>query len=234
MVEDWLDALGGRPPEDVVMLTYTNKARREFNSMARRALKGEDVPRFMAGDIVMALEPVMRGDEVLYQNNQDIEVREATFEPRLEPLDDLGATFATWRLKVAEGLDIFVLDDREIEHFDTVVKAVRKQILANVKAAEQKLAQARASQGNVRQAELEVASAKAAWKTFYFPLEEFFAQVDFKYSMTIHKSQGSEWPVVYVNDDYTKSREEDVQLLYVAATRASKQLNHVDNSPRRK
>lgn len=233
MTEDWLLALKVHPPEDVVMLTYTNAARREFNDKARKALYGPDVARFTQGDVVIALEPVISGDRILYQNNQDIEITDVQFFEAFEPLDDLGVTFAVWELTTAQGVRLFVLDDSELEHYKKTLDRIKRKIMADVKDAEKRLAVARAEGRSVRDLELEVSAARAAWTKYFYPLQEFFAQVDYKYSMTIHKSQGSEWPVVYVNDDYMKSREEYVQLLYVAITRASRVLNHVDNNPKR-
>jgi superfamily I DNA/RNA helicase len=68
--------------------------------------------------------------------------------------------------------------------------------------------------------------AKDRWGRDYYPLKQAFVNVDFPYALTIHKSQGSTYPEVFVCDDYERSRDERQALLYVAVTRASKRLHH--------
>ena len=50
--------------------------------------------------------------------------------------------------------------------------------------------------------------------------------VDFAYAITVHKSQGSEWPCVVVNDDFTmkQNAKQYRQWLYTACTRAQSKL----------
>jgi len=53
---------------------------------------------------------------------------------------------------------------------------------------------------------------------------EHFKALWLAYAMTIHKSQGSEWPFVFVIMDPTHSRMLKRQLLYTAVTRTSRNL----------
>lgn len=75
----------------------------------------------------------------------------------------------------------------------------------------------------------ELAEAETTRKEHYVRLREAFAQVDYLYAMTVHKSQGSGFPVVYVNTDIMrlKSYPEAKELLYVAVTRAKRIVHHV-------
>lgn len=65
---------------------------------------------------------------------------------------------------------------------------------------------------------------RKAWGR-YFALEETFAQVDYAYAMTVHKSQGSTFDHVFVDvPDLMASGGMRQQLLYTACTRPAKSL----------
>jgi exodeoxyribonuclease-5 len=229
LVDAWLSEVTKSPDKDMVMLTYINKNRRAMNDKVRKALHGPHVPRFAVGDVVIALEPLMRGDKTIFQNNQEVTIEKATFIDNFEPVENLGVFFKTWELQNSDKVIFYVLDDSEIDNFKETLQAVRRKISADVNKVKKQLAIANAAGRNPGPIEYELTELKSAWYKYFYPLQEFYANVDFKYALTIHKSQGSEWETVYVNDDYTKSRDEDVNLLYVATTRASKTLNHVAN-----
>ena len=69
-------------------------------------------------------------------------------------------------------------------------------------------------------------SNQAVWDWYTDNIKALFVDVRSAYCMTIHKSQGSSFESVYVDDDYTRAvdRETRNRLLYVAGSRASKQL----------
>lgn len=65
---------------------------------------------------------------------------------------------------------------------------------------------------------------KQAWGR-YFTLEETFAQVDYAYCMTVHKSQGSTFDHVFVDtDDLRTAGGMRSSILYTACTRPAKSL----------
>ncbi len=65
---------------------------------------------------------------------------------------------------------------------------------------------------------------KQAWGV-YFSLEETFAQVDYAYAMTVHKSQGSTFDHAFVDvPDLMSSGGMQQRILYTAVTRPSKSL----------
>lgn len=220
--EAWLEALEDSESKgsvrETMMVCWTNKNRRKYNNMARLRLYGENAPRFMAGDIVVTLSAVERDTQLIHTNNEDIKIVDAQLED-FRPVPDLGkdCVFKTWKLKTAAGTTLWVLDDSEVDRHKKMVKALGQEI----KAASEK-----AKKTNSTEAMREV---KAAWTTLFFPLKEAFAEVDFRYALTVHKSQGSTYNNVFVCDDYGKSRDEAKTLLYVAVTRAGKSVHHIDN-----
>jgi hypothetical protein len=68
------------------------------------------------------------------------------------------------------------------------------------------------------------AKRRAAWGA-YFTLEETFAQVDYAYAMTVHKSQGSTFQHAFVDvPDLLSSGGMQRSILYTAVTRPAKSL----------
>lgn len=78
-------------------------------------------------------------------------------------------------------------------------------------------------EGSVEYQQLE-AERRTLWGV-YFTLEETFAQVDYAYAMTVHKSQGSTFDHVYVDvPDLLCAGPMKQRILYTACTRPAKSL----------
>lgn len=219
--ETWCERLRSGSPaeqEGAVMLCYTNANRRILNDAARTAIYGPGTPRFMKNDVVLTLAPVLWQDEVIYVNNQDVKIiEEPVLIEDLRPIPSVPHVYEAWQLRTAEGHLLYVLADTAQEKlFAKNMRTLGKEIAAEQKAAGSNFT--------------EVRRVKRRWATEYFPLKNFFADIDFRYALTIHKSQGSTFPDVYVLNDYLKARGDDIQrLLYVAITRASQRVSLVDN-----
>lgn len=208
---------------DTMMVCWENKNRRMYNNMARTFIHGELAPRFMNGDVVVTLTAIERDGRLIHMNNEDLQIRDAQLVDEYQPVPVLGdeATFSAWKLTTTVGSILYVLDDSDALRHRKMVKTLG----VNIKAAGEA-----AKKTNSTSALREV---KDAWSSLYFPLKEAFVEVDFRYALTVHKSQGSTYNKVFVCNDYMKSRDEAKQLLYVAVTRAAKEVHHIDNRLRR-
>jgi exodeoxyribonuclease-5 len=233
--EQWLNKLASidsmENPNEVIMLSWKNVNRRAFNDRARKRLFGPDVPRFMSGDVVVTMSAFERDGECLYNNNQDLTIEKAEFIEALKPIDSLDLTFASWLLTITDSNVIPVLDDAEIGRFKSSVRLLGSSIKAEHDALMQRVKELKYDRPDDRMA---IGSARHAaetahskWSTQYYALKSFFADVDFRYALTVHKSQGSEYGDVFIHDDYLENSRECVQLLYVAATRAEKAVHHL-------
>lgn len=199
--------------DNTVMVCYKNATRRRLNTKARVALHGENVPRFMGGDVLLSLKPIDINDEMVYPNNADIGVVDTELLDAYRPIGRLDLSYRAWRLHTDEGHVIYVLADHNEE------LKLAKDVGALGKAiSKQKDALGRDAHWSA------VREVKARWSTEYFPLKKAFADVDFRFAMTIHKSQGSTYRNVFVHTDYREARQDIQQLLYVATTRASENL----------
>lgn len=202
--------------DNTVMVCYKNDTRRRLNTKARVALHGEHVPRFMGGDVLLSLKPIDIDDEMVYPNNADIGVVDAELLDAYRPIGHLDLSYRAWRLHTDEGHVIYVLADRDEE----LKRAKDVGVLGKTISAQKEALGRDAHWSAVR-------DVKARWSTEYFPLKKAFADVDFRFAMTIHKSQGSTYRNVFVHTDYREARQDIKQLLYVAATRASENLHVV-------
>ena len=68
-----------------------------------------------------------------------------------------------------------------------------------------------------------------AIKSGYLKQSKYYnaLQVKFSYAITCHKSQGGQWPVVFIDQGYIKEENVDknfVRWLYTALTRATEQV----------
>lgn len=223
--EGWLNRLQLTDGSiDTIMLCYTNANRRRLNDKARKILYGPDVPRFQSGDVLVAISAVEQGGMILLNNNQEIQIDKVHLIPDYKPVADLDYCFACWNILTACDRMIFVLDDAEIDRFQTVVKDLGKSIKQQITATTNALARPQSVTSGLAERRA-LQAARSRWTREYYPLRTSFAELDFRYAMTIHKSQGSTYNNVFITKDYMHSKEA-TQLLYVAVTRAAKEVHH--------
>ena len=149
--------------------------------------------------------------------SEEVRVREAS-----EGMLSMGEWFFhVWRLLVTA---------REDEVFELPVLMAGEQERVNeiLKELAQKAFAYKQERDNYTHGSREWAFAddkrKKTWQT-YFSLEETFAQVDYAYAMTVHKSQGSTFDHVFIDvPDLMGSGGMQRTILYTAVTRPSKTL----------
>ena len=234
LTESWLNQVAAeheaQQASDTVMLCWTNRERRTANRRARGRIYGPDVPEFMAGDELVMLSPFTAGDQVLLANNADVRITAAELV-EWQPVKGLEFVYSCWKLYVEDFGDIHVLTEAESGQHKRDWQRIGKEISAAVEEAKaehdrvSKLANRDektwyAAMDNLR-------SAKERWGTEYYALKEAFAWVDHRYALTVHKSQGSTYPAVFVNPDVLEAKDERPALMYVAVTRAAKEVHHL-------
>ena len=239
--ESWLNQLEDThdSEDDIqcVMVCWTNRARRSANRRARERLYGTEVPDFRAGDRLVTLAAFSAGDQVILNNNADIEVESAE-RTRWRPVSTLPYEYDCWALKIRNSTTIHVLTDDEVDQHKKDCKKLGKELSAlNEKAKAHLDGVERAARGAgasgermaalLKEARQEYSAVRDRWRDEYFPLKDAFASVDFGYALTVHKSQGSTYDVVYAHPDMLESKEERPALMYVAVTRARKEVHHL-------
>ena len=188
--------------EDVTfarVLAYRNDTVGWYNQRIRKALHGEDAPRFVPGEWIVAGETWYNESERQITNSEEVSVEEAGIETYTAPDQ---REWTVWDLEVSSAREgqsrtLKVLHEEEWDRYQSALKR-RKE-----KAQED----------------------PSKWDRYY-DLREQFARVDYAYATTVHKAQGSTYDTVFV--DYRDLRQcngpEKNALLYVAVTRPSRRL----------
>ncbi|MEM1097110.1 MAG: ATP-dependent RecD-like DNA helicase, partial [Bacteroidota bacterium] len=185
--------------DDARVLCYRNRTVNAYNNAIRTAVHGDEAPRFVPGDKLMArttyFTPKMKIP--LLNNSEEVVVVDA-YEDRLHRAG--GRRIAAWLL------DIITADGREVE-----VPVLHEDAVQDYR---DRLKEYR-----------DEAKTKGTWSRYY-KLAEAFADVEPCYAMTVHKSQGSTFHTVYVDHrDLMACRTDERQALtYVAVTRPSHRL----------
>jgi exodeoxyribonuclease V len=181
------------------LLAYRNRTVASYNRTVRRRLYGDEVPRFVKGELLVA-HATWFSDGIPYLiNSEEVRVRDASIE-EVGHLD--GEVWKVWELEIRGARDrssryILVLHEDDERRFRDRLARLKKVAI----------------------------DEKKDWKPYY-KLREQFASVDYGYAMTVHKSQGSTFDTVFVDHrDTTACRgHERHALLYVGVTRPSRRL----------
>lgn len=215
------------------MLCWTNKARVFANRRARGRIYGSDVPEFMAGDELVMVEALARGDTVLLANNTDIKITAAEMVD-WKPVPALALSYRCWKLYVEGFGEIYVHpnDDgaqhkKDWQRIGGEISAERDRARLEYSRVEAVVGKGNYSDSRLVQAMDKLREIKERWAAEYYPLKEAFARVDHRYALTVHKAQGSTYPAVWVNPDMLEAKNERLALMYVSVTRASKEVHHL-------
>jgi exodeoxyribonuclease-5 len=181
------------------LLAYRNRTVRRYNQEIRTARYGDDAPRFVPGEWLMARESWYHEGVPVVLNSEEVRVKKASVG--LFEAEDM-SEWKVWKIKLRKpgrGMTRTALVLHEDEH-ERYTDELESRRLA-------------AKEGN------------GSWKYFY-DLRERFARLDYAYACTVHRSQGSTFDTVFVDHrDLRACRggERDA-LLYVAVTRPARRL----------
>lgn len=223
-------------PDHMKIIAWRNETVNYFNTEVRLWLHRattNTLPRIMNGEKLILNKPIIRGNKIVLANNEELEVISHTIVKVLVKYkfidrdknafttagDDgfmgeigekhLSQEFKAYR-SVVKSMDSDEKYTIDILHEDDIVEfeALRKKIETQAKKV------------------TDMYDRKEMWRQFFI-LEKVFANVNYNYAISAHKSQGSTY-------DYCISMEWDIEqhwiisernrIRYVAATRASDKL----------
>jgi hypothetical protein len=189
--------------QDKILATYSNKNVDNFNRIIRTRYWKEHgkigIPTLLAGDKLRFKTAYSVDGISLYHNNQIV-------------------TLNYVQKKYHDRLEIYYWECREIDSYAQQIFRVVDPM--SYKVFNDKL------KSIASQAKREKYPKKQEFWKLFFAVRDMFADVQYIYSMTIHKLQGSTYSELYLDlfsllNNPTLSQEEKYRFVYVAITRAS-------------
>lgn len=195
---DFVDTGAFVVPDKVKVIAWRNVTVDISNKLIRERIFPGVVEPWVVGDRIIMTEPAkdLEGDPMASTDDEGrIERVTADWHP-------IWGEFKVWRLSVT-------LDDNRTVH---LIVLHEDSVLQHARKAEEMAAAAR--------------QERRKWKSFW-EFKEAFHKVRYSYAITAHRSQGSTYEsvfVIYKDLLLNRNRREAFQCLYVACTRASKEL----------
>lgn len=216
---DYVDDLLENKDKDYKILCWTNAKCDTMNKVMRDKIYGRKCDRFCVGERLIVKNYFMDMKLNVYSSNEELIVR--TVERVELHTKDFNFVPAKYIKDIEGGIKAYRLTLEE--RGDNVIYVVKTKherviigILNNIKNDAKK-----AKRNN------DYKNAKMLWEMYYNVREIFMPPIDYSYAITVHRSQGSEWDIVYVElKDIMRNRKtlERNKLIYVAFSRAMKRL----------
>ena len=191
-------------PDYIKIMAWTNTEVNKYNKLVRGRLFGENIPKLVVGDKLVADAPIMEGKQFLVKNSEDMEVLKVWAE---DDQLDKETHLKIYKAKVSVfGIDdsreviIPIIHEESEPTYNKYLKLLREMALLE-------------KQGSFQ--------ARSAWIT-WFKLKERYADVKYAYAITAHKSQGSTYDhgVLMLYDMlHNRKVEERNRIMYTACTR---------------
>lgn len=232
--------------EDVVVLSWTNNEKSRYNALIRRALfvkSSNDVLRpYYVGEKLLFSGYRCPSEEVKYIENNE------GYEPYIRHIveDEVKYNTPLGSMKYYSNDIITIKQIGEIEKTIPYINNSNKRITEeniqfwvltdeyNVKwyrVKDESLDKWKKLVSHFKKfiLSLRPTERKYWWRSFYAMTNLLHADLDYTYSITTHKSQGSQWSNVVVNIDNIRRcfGMTGDKLSYTAVTRATKNLNFI-------
>jgi len=194
---------------DCKIIAWRNKTVAHYNKYIRRLIYGDDIDKVMEGERMIFNSPYIEAQMILINNSQDILIKSR--EIGMVEIEDIDIQFYICE---AEWYDVDA--DKDISMYIRIIHEDSMHAWGRI--IFKKKQRAINEQDYNKRGWL--------WKEYYGEMERF-ADVDYAYAITAHKSQGSTYEeVVLAMDDIIVNPNvvERNRILYTAITRASKYL----------
>jgi ATP-dependent exoDNAse (exonuclease V) alpha subunit len=188
--------------QDKVIASFTNKSVDTHNNIIRNRYWQEqnitNIPIFLVGDEIIFQEANVINEKIIHQNSDIVKLSLAkkTYQESLQ--------IYFWDCKDLDNKPFKIVDPASTLRFRNVLNKIAKEA----------------------RAEKNYKLRTTKWKLFY-NIKETFVDVKYTYASTIHKLQGSTYETVYIDlNEIENMKDKDMmfRLLYVAITRASKNI----------
>lgn len=194
------------------VIAWTNKKVDEYNKMIREVIYKQDkLPKIVIGEKLIINAPIVKRDRVILNNNDEVEV--IGFKICKEEVKGLDKFIKYYDTTVKYETNFFgnmhhqikIIHEDSDDEFDTICEQVKQVALDELK-----------QNGPT--------SAKMYW-VMYYNLKNYFAQVNWCYSTTVHKAQGSTYINTFIDESDIRKNSNVIErnrILYTAVTRCKR------------
>lgn len=213
---DYIQDIVDNKNKDYKILCWTNAKCRKMNRLVRNRIYGYKCEDYMDNEKLIVLNQFQNDEEMIFTTNQELIVTKVNHkEIQTSNFDFIPKKY---NIDVEGGIKIFELktENTKIYKVKEESQNVIEQILSKIKAD----ALYNKHHGN----RLEAISL---WELYYRVQELFIPPIEYNYAITVHRSQGSEWDIIYIEfADMMKNKniKERNKLLYTAFSRTMNRL----------
>lgn len=193
--------------ENCVVLTYTNVRKNEWNRYIREQIYSLDLQKIMEDEklVFTGCRKVFKDELFEYYTSDIITVHEPMSIKLTLPYYPSNDKY--------ELLEFYkFIDDNEIEWYIPINESDVEKLKKLLKYHKDYI--------------LTLNRRKTEWKKWYHFKDTYLPQLDYTYSLTVHKAQGSEWENVYVDYANLSSSDKMIRdkLIYTAVSRMKDRL----------
>lgn len=215
--------------DDVIALAWTNKRVAYLNTMIRSQLFADGneeglEPYYIGEKLVFSGYRKIGGDPPEWYHSSDILVITAIREERMP------VQFVTCRHQPDDASKINACTRCDIPSHKSLQANIRFHVMTDQNGVEwRKPIHEDAGKLDRILAQHKKACIKAKsrdmWRSYYEMVNEYNPDINYTYALTVHKAQGSEYSVVFVDIDnirYNRDNKEQARLAYTAVSRYRK------------
>lgn len=199
--QEFLKCIKKNMDGDGKILAYTNKKVEYYNKLSRELLYGKNIDKYMKGEKIVFNNHFISGTDKYY-SNQEVTIHNVMI---VRKQHSNGKNYKVYKLIIGDSEIYRVHTDDEkdyIANFSQMYKDLKSSKLTTEKE----------------------------WEKYYDAKLEFLPPIDYSYSLTVYRSQGSTYHSVFLDTNDISSvaiNHPDVDLervLYTAISRASDRL----------
>jgi len=196
----------------VKILCWTNNKRKNMNVYVRKLKYGDSPQKYYVGEELISMSMLMSVDgqtqlatndmfEIEGLEKEMINVDKSEHIPkRFKKYFEEMPEFEVWKIS---NTDFYIYDmvDKYVKKFNRIMEMIYDECYEYKK--------------------------KDFWEQYYRLKEIFLPEVDYTYALTVHRSQGSEWDIIFLdssNINRNRKMLEKNKLIYVGASRSKTKL----------
>ena len=195
--------------KNMIFLCWTNIRRKQMNKYMRKSKYGETPDKYNVGEDLIVMGMFTTPNDILLPTNEIIKIKKIeTITKDIEEFKEIiPPHFMKYFKKKLSQLKLWKLSTDEYYIYDICDehKKIFEDVLDRIGTACAKY------------------KKKKYWESFFKIKEYFLPNVDYAYALTVHRSQGSEWDVVFLdvqNINKNNMLKYKNKLIYVGVSRA--------------